>query len=88
MPGFAAFYAAFPRHVDRRAAHKAYASVFRRHKFITADDLAWSAAEYARAVEREGTEPRFVKHPSTWLNAGSFLEYVEDVPDGQEEVGH
>ena len=75
--GFREFYAAYPRKRDPRLAMKSYKALRKRHPDVTAEDLAWAAGEYARQVQKEGTEPRFVKHPSTWLNADSFEEFFE-----------
>lgn len=80
------FWEAYPRHVAKEAARKAYRAAIDR---IAKDDrctaheaahtLLEAAAVYARSVA--STEQRFVKHPSTWLNGGCHAdEPVEAAP--------
>jgi hypothetical protein len=63
---FDEFYRTYPRHVGRGAALKAYASVIKAGK-ATEQELIDGAKRYA--TERAGQDPRFTKHPATWLNA-------------------
>jgi hypothetical protein len=90
---FAEFYAAYPRKRDRRKAEQAWGAALRKgadpHQIIAA---ACSYAEQCR-----GADPRYVKHPASWLNAGSYDNApepktlrlvpdhrpVEDIPDNQ-----
>jgi hypothetical protein len=73
--GFAEFWDAYPKKADKRAAEKAYRAAVKR-KAAPAHLLA-SAKRYA-AVTRT-TEPRFIKNPATWLNAGAY----DDAPAEQ-----
>lgn len=73
--GFADFWAAYPKKADKRAAEKAYRAAVKR-KTPPAHLLA-AAKRYA-AVTRT-TEPRFIKNPATWLNAGAYDDAHEQV---------
>ncbi|MEI8154878.1 MAG: hypothetical protein WCG92_25360, partial [Hyphomicrobiales bacterium] len=68
--GFAEWYAAFPKQVDRRAAAKAYRAAIARGD-CTHESLLAAAQLYA--VETTGSERRFIKYPATWLHASSYL---------------
>lgn len=67
--GFADFYAAYPKKVDPDVAEKTYDRVIRTKK-ATAEQLLEGAKRYA--AEMRGTEKRFMKGPSVWLNAGAW----------------
>jgi hypothetical protein len=67
--GFAAFWMAYPRKVDKGAALKAYK---RALKVTTPDVLVAAARRYA--ASRQGQDQTFTKHPSTWLNAESWAD--------------
>ncbi|MGY3496683.1 helix-turn-helix domain-containing protein [Bradyrhizobium sp. USDA 4502] len=69
--GFEEFYAAYPRHVARGAAEKAYARIIRAGE-ATPDELLVAARRYAD--ERNGQEPKFTKHPATWLSKQCWLD--------------
>jgi hypothetical protein len=58
------------RRVDKRAARKAYAAALKRG--VDPDHIITAAGRYTTLVTRLRTEPRFIKHPTTWLNAGSY----------------
>ena len=64
---FEEFYAAFPRKVSKGAARKAWAKAVRLAEPAT---IIAGAERYAR--ERSGEDPRFTKHPATWLNAEAW----------------
>jgi hypothetical protein len=67
--GFLAFWQAYPRKVGKDAAAKAFANAMGR---ITEDDpLAVILAGIERALPG-WTDPQFIPHPSTWLNAGCW----------------
>jgi hypothetical protein len=72
--GFDEFWAIFPKKVDKLKAEKLYAVIIKT-KRATAADLLAGAKRYAAA--KAGTERRFIKHPTTWLNAGAWLDEIE-----------
>lgn len=76
-PAFDAFWAAYPRRVDKKPARKAWRAARRR---APAETITAAAAEYARQVQAAGTQPRFVKHPATWLNADGWTETEHTPP--------
>lgn len=76
-PDFDAFWAAYPRRVDKKPARKAWRAARRR---APAAQIIAGAAEYARQVRAAGIQPRFVKHPSTWLNADGWTETEHTPP--------
>lgn len=71
-PGFVEFWNAWHRRrrVDKRAARRAYTAALRRG--VSPLVIVEAAKRYTELMERSRTEPRFIKHPSTWLNAGSY----------------
>jgi uncharacterized protein YdaU (DUF1376 family) len=72
-PNFAEFYLAYPRKRDRLAASKAFDRVMRRG--VPIETLLASVRAYAAEVV--GSEPKFIQHPATFLNAGGWMnEYT------------
>jgi hypothetical protein len=70
---FGQFWAVYPRHVAKEAARKAFDAAIKKHH-IEPDRLIEGAKRYAG--ERAGQDPKFTKHPATWLNGGCW----EDEP--------
>lgn len=67
------FWRVYPKRVGKIAAEKAFANA-------VADGIAPDrliAGAYLYAMEHKFTEPEFIKHPATWLNAGCW----DDEPD-------
>jgi len=62
---FDAFYSAFPRHVAKGSARRAFHRIIKNGS-ATAEQLILGAKRYA--AERAGQDPRYTKHPATWLN--------------------
>lgn len=69
---FQAFYQAYPRKVARGAAEKAYDKAIKK---ISPDNLLAAAERYAK--EREGQDPSFTPHASTWLNQERWADIPE-----------
>ncbi|WP_375460032.1 helix-turn-helix domain-containing protein [uncultured Enterovirga sp.] len=69
--GFPEWYQAFPRHVGRDAARKAYGAVLRDRRATQAELLA-GAIRYA--AERRGQDQKYTKHPAAWLIAGRWAD--------------
>lgn len=70
--GFAEFYIAYPKHVARRAAVKAYRAAVKRAAPVT---ILAGALAYGRQCA--GKEVEFIAHPATWLNAD---RWADDAP--------
>jgi hypothetical protein len=70
--GFDLFYAAYPRHIGRQAAMKAFDNVIRSRR-ATAEQVIAGAQRFAADPNLPGpSEARYIPHPSTWLNAGRW----------------
>lgn len=81
--GFDAFFKAYPRRDGRRAAAREFAHAIRRHPDLSHEDVTWAAAMYARQLAKDPKhEDRFTPMPRTWLSQDRFLEFFDEVPDG------
>lgn len=67
--GFGAFWSAYPRKVGKQAAEKAFRSALKRTDAAT---LVEAATAFAQS--EKGRAGEFCPHPSTWLNAGRWLD--------------
>ena len=80
----------YPRKVDKKMAKRAY--IAQRKAGAGKMDLLEAADQYSMA--RENTDPRFTKHPSTFLNNGwdewvggnpeAAVSSASDVPDNRD----
>ena len=61
---FEEWYRIYPRHIARRRALKAYKKALDRD--ATVEELKLGGMRYA--AERDDQDPKFTKHPATWLN--------------------
>lgn len=73
---FLDFYAAYPRHVGKDAARRAFVKAVKAG--TPAADIIEGARRYAAATAAAGTEIRYVAHPATWLNAGRWSDDMQD----------
>jgi hypothetical protein len=73
---FVEFYDAYPRHVARKAAEKAWRKVIRDG--ADPDEVIKAARRYAES--RAGADSRFTKHPATWLNGGCWTDEPDPPP--------
>lgn len=73
---FLDFYTAYPRHVGKEAARRAFVKAVKAG--TPAADIIEGARRYAAATAAAGTETRFVAHPATWLNAGRWSDDMQD----------
>lgn len=73
---FLDFYAAYPRHVGKEAARRAFVKAIKAG--TPAADIIEGARSYAAATTAAGTETRYVAHPATWLNAGRWSDDMQD----------
>jgi hypothetical protein len=72
LPGFAEFWATYPRRTAKRAAANAYRSALNRG---TDPQLIIKAAAAHR--DQPGRDLKFTKHPATWLNGDCWLDELE-----------
>jgi len=68
---FKTWWQQYPKHVAKEAAAKAYQRIVGSGKASVAELMA-GVLRYA--AEREGQEPQFTKHPSTWLNGACWAD--------------
>ena len=73
---FLDFYGAYPRHVGKEAARRAFVKAVKAG--TPAADIIDGARRYAAATTAAGTETRYVAHPATWLNAGRWSDDMQD----------
>ncbi|MDO4244364.1 MAG: hypothetical protein Q4C85_11575, partial [Actinomyces sp.] len=71
---FEAFWDAYPRHSDKKAALRAWRKAVRE---VDNGELIAAARRYARDP---GRKPEFTKHAATWLNAGSWANEPAEPP--------
>lgn len=65
---FRTFWDAYPRKIDKRKAEKAYQAALKRG---ASPGMILKAAQLY-AEDRAGGDLRYVKHPTSWLNAGAY----------------
>lgn len=73
---FEGFYAAYPRHVGKEAARRAFVKAVKTK--APATNIIEGARRYAAATAAAGTETRYIAHPATWLNAGRWSDDMQD----------
>jgi hypothetical protein len=74
-PGFADFYAAYPRKRERKKAVIAYRGALRAG--VDPDRLLQAARSFALSCR--GKKIEYVKYPASWLNAGAYDDEPEQV---------
>lgn len=81
---FAAFYAAYPRHVGRKDARRAWDKAVKKAR---ADEILNALADRIRWWKASGTATDKIPHPATWLNGERWLDEIEPVvkPSGSSE---
>jgi hypothetical protein len=68
---FEQFWAVYPRRIGKLAARKAY---IRARHHGSAEEILDGVENYKRHLPRE---LQYVKHASTWLNAGCWMDEYE-----------
>lgn len=66
---FEEFWKVYPRRIAKFAARKAWDKALKHNQ---EHEILEGAKRYA--VEREDENPKFTKHPSTWLNGGCWMD--------------
>lgn len=83
---FIEFYTTYPLKKDRGTARGTYEKIRRRG--VPAEEILEGARRYAEAMAAklalDPGQKRFIKHPSTWLNAEAWLNSYEDEAPVQE----
>lgn len=75
---FEAFWASYPNKTGKDAARRAFASALKRTDAAT---IMAGLAETVRLWTAERREKRYTPHPSTWLNAGRWMDDLGQLPD-------
>lgn len=70
---FEQFWAIYPRKVDKKKAYKSFKAAVKAN---TLESILSGTEKYAKQVQ--GTETKFIKHPSTFLNNESFIDGYEE----------
>lgn len=73
---FEQFWSIYPRKKDKKKAFKSFKATIKRYDLNT---IVQGTKGYARSIERDGTEERFIKHASTFLNNDSFNDYLHEM---------
>jgi hypothetical protein len=71
--GFVDFWSAYPRKVGKAAAAKAWRKAVDRG--VDPDSLTLAATRYSES--NANTDPKFICHPTTWLNQGRYEDETE-----------
>jgi hypothetical protein len=66
---FEAWYRQYPRKVGKLNAERAYSSIISKKK-ATPEELLAGVMRYS--AERAAEDPKFTKHPATWLTGGCW----------------
>lgn len=75
LEGFDEFWRIYPRKVAKEAARRMYRKSL---KLTTSAEILRGAQQYA--AERKEADPKYTKHPATWLNSGCWSD--EPAPQG------
>jgi hypothetical protein len=68
---FEDWYRHYPRKVGKLNAEKAYGAIIKKQK-ATREELIAGVMRYA--AERATEDPKYTKHPATWLNGGCWAD--------------
>ena len=71
---FNTWYLAYPRRIGKGQARKAYTGA---RKKADPSALHDAALAFASRCKTTGTDPKFIPHPSTWLNGERWLDQAE-----------
>ena len=83
-PGFADFYDAFPKHIGRKEAVKAYRKALKDTDASVLTDAAVRFAAHTRTCK---TETDFIPMPTTWLNQGRWQDELPKPVKRQPQPG-
>lgn len=75
---FERFWTQYPRKVAKLAAQRAFAQTVK--KGVDPEDILRGAMRYV--AKCDGQDPKYIKHPATWLNAGCWAD--EPSPPGRQ----
>ena len=79
---FSTFWLMYPRKVGKLAAQKAFEKAL---KSATPQEIFEGVTRYLRDC---GSDPKFITHPSTWLNQGRWMDVAQSNPQPKVEGSH
>ena len=79
---FSTFWLMYPRKVGKLAAQKAFEKAL---KSATPQEIFEGVTRYLRDC---GSDPKFITHPSTWLNQGRWMDVAQSNPKPKVEGSH
>lgn len=82
-PDFVAFYEAYPLKKARDGALRAYRAA--RNRGATHEQIMAGCARYA--AEKRDADPKYIKHPATWLNGGCWADESGPQPAATPLIG-
>lgn len=84
LEGFSEWWAAYPRKIGKRQAERSYKAALKAG--ATPEELLEALEAHKQHWRLANTETRYIKHPATWLNAGSWMdELTSDLPAANPE---
>ena len=84
LEGFSEWWAAYPRKIGKRQAERSYKAALKTG--ATPEELLEALEAHKQHWRLANTETRYIKHPATWLNAGSWMdELTSDLPAANPE---
>lgn len=78
-PDFTAFWDAYPKKVGKGQARRAWSSMLK--KGADPDEVVAAVEAFAKSCADAGTDPKFIPHPSTWLNGERWSDEMSPEPD-------
>lgn len=82
---FLEFYNLYPRKVEKQKAHTAYLKAIKK---VSHEEIMQGVQNYIDEINYKKTESQYIKHPSTWLNAGCWEDNYENETNKQEEFDY
>ncbi len=80
---FNKIWALYPRKIDKKDSLRVFkAKIHKPRKWV---DFRSAVEHYSAYVEKEKTEPRFIKYMSSFINSGRWEDYINGPP---EEIQH
>jgi hypothetical protein len=81
---FESFWSEYPRKVDKKKASTSFLRALKKHSL---EEIVNGTKRYAALIKHEGTEVKFIKHASTFLNNECYLEGHEITKKGGNRNG-
>lgn len=82
LSAFETFWEAYPRKVGKGTARKAFDRLMARKNAPSLHDLLAGIVRYEASI----TDPRFIAHPTTWLNGERWLDVIESKAEAKPTI--